>query len=218
MTEEQWLTGEEPAPLYRYACGSADDRRSRLYAVACCRRKWKYFTDERIQRAVETAESFAEGEGTLGDLDYASQQVSSAFYEWRSKHGSQGQLTRISFACLGLVRSRVDLWQLTTNTSGIPNNSARARALDGIQQSKLLREIYGNPFRSVAFNSEWRTSDVMLLATGTYGERAFDRMPILADALQDAGCDSDSLLNHLRDSSATHVRGCWALDLVLGKS
>ncbi len=57
----------------------------------------------------------------------------------------------------------------------------------------------------------------MLLASGIYAERAFDRMPILADALQDAGCDSDDILNHLRDANATHVRGCWALDLVLGK-
>jgi hypothetical protein len=64
----------------------------------------------------------------------------------------------------------------------------------------------------------WRTSDVMALAAGIYEERAFERMPILADALQDAGCDSDDILNHLRDPNATHVRGCWALDLVLGKS
>ena len=81
-----------------------------------------------------------------------------------------------------------------------------------------LYEVFGNPFRLVAVDPAWRTSDVMLLATGIYAERAFDRMPILADALQDAGCDSDEILNHLRDPNATHVRGCWALDLVLGKA
>ncbi|MBN9122462.1 MAG: hypothetical protein J0I06_25515 [Planctomycetes bacterium] len=84
-------------------------------------------------------------------------------------------------------------------------------------QLVLLSEIFGNPFRPVVFDPAWRASDVALLANGIYAERAFDRMPILADALQDAGCDSDELLNHLRDASATHVRGCWALDLVLGK-
>jgi len=57
----------------------------------------------------------------------------------------------------------------------------------------------------------------MLLATGIYAERAFDRMPILADALQEADCDSDDILDHLRDPNAQHARGCWALDLVLGK-
>jgi hypothetical protein len=84
-------------------------------------------------------------------------------------------------------------------------------------QAALLREIFGNPFCSVKFNKAWRTSDVMLFANGIYAERAFDRMPILADALQDAGCGSADILDHLRDPHAKHVRGCWALDLVLGK-
>jgi hypothetical protein len=69
----------------------------------------------------------------------------------------------------------------------------------------------------VSLDPAWRTSDVMLLAKGIYEERAFDRLPTLADALQDAGCDSDDILGHLRDPAAAHVRGCWALDLVLGK-
>lgn len=68
-----------------------------------------------------------------------------------------------------------------------------------------------------SFKPSWRTPDVLMLARGIYDQHAFERMPILADALQDAGCDSDDILNHLRDTSATHVRGCWALDLVLGK-
>jgi hypothetical protein len=84
-------------------------------------------------------------------------------------------------------------------------------------EHRLLYEVFGNPFRPVAFDPAWRTSDATALATGIYEDRAFDRMPILADALQDAGCTSDDLLNHLRDPHATHVRGCWALDLVLGK-
>ena len=81
----------------------------------------------------------------------------------------------------------------------------------------LIREIFGNPFRPPTFKSEWRTSDVMLLAQGIYAEKAFDRMPILADALQDAGCDSDDILSHCRDAKQLHVRGCWVVDLVLRK-
>ncbi len=81
-----------------------------------------------------------------------------------------------------------------------------------------MREVYGNPFRPVAINPAWRTSDVMLLAQRIYDAREFGAMPILADALQDAGCDSDDILNHCRDTTATHVRGCWVVDLVLGKS
>jgi hypothetical protein len=85
-------------------------------------------------------------------------------------------------------------------------------------QADLLREIFGNPFANPFFKPAWRTSDVMLLAQGIYEERAFDRMPILADALQDAGCDSEYILTHCRDTALTNVRGCWVVDLVLGKS
>jgi hypothetical protein len=81
----------------------------------------------------------------------------------------------------------------------------------------LIRDIFGNPFRPVALDPAWLTSDVVALARGVYAERAFDRMPILADALQDAGCDCEEVLNHCRDATAAHVRGCWALDLVSGK-
>jgi hypothetical protein len=95
---------------------------------------------------------------------------------------------------------------------------ARSIGHDQIGFAALLREIAGNPFRPASFEPSWRTTDVMLHARGIYVERAFDRMPILADALQDAGCDNDAILTHCRDASLTHVRGCWVVDLVLGKS
>jgi hypothetical protein len=84
----------------------------------------------------------------------------------------------------------------------------------GITQCDLLRDII--PFRPVTILPEWRTSTVLALATGIYEEKAFDRMPILADALQDSGCSNEDILNHCR-SETVHTRGCWALDLVLGK-
>jgi hypothetical protein len=67
------------------------------------------------------------------------------------------------------------------------------------------------------FEPAWRSPDVVALAKGIYEERAFDRLPILADALQDAGCDCDDILDHCR-GSVPHVRGCWVVDLILGKS
>jgi len=79
-----------------------------------------------------------------------------------------------------------------------------------------LRDIFGNPFHPLSFNPSWQTTTVQQLADAIYQEKAFDRLPILADALEDAGCDSTDLLNHLRQPGE-HVRGCWALDLVLGK-
>jgi|GEM_PF-5757293 len=81
----------------------------------------------------------------------------------------------------------------------------------------IIRDIFGNPFRPVAFSPEWRTSTVVSLARGMYDSRDFSAMPILADALQDAGCEQAEILDHCR-GSGPHVRGCWVVDLALGKS
>jgi hypothetical protein len=83
-------------------------------------------------------------------------------------------------------------------------------------QAQLLRCLVGNPFRTVAFSSEWRTDTVVLLVRTVSESRDFGAMPILADALQDAGCDSDEILSHCR-GPGPHVRGCWVVDLVLGR-
>jgi hypothetical protein len=83
-------------------------------------------------------------------------------------------------------------------------------------KSAFVRDIFGNPFRPVTFNPAWRTSNVTALAQAIYDDRAFDRLPILADALEDAGCDRVDILNHCRQPGE-HVRGCWVVDLVLGK-
>jgi hypothetical protein len=83
--------------------------------------------------------------------------------------------------------------------------------------ASLLRDVFGNPFRPAAIDPAWLTSTLVALARGIYDDRAFDRMPILGDALEDAGCDNADILAHCRDANATHVRGCWVVDLVLGK-
>lgn len=80
----------------------------------------------------------------------------------------------------------------------------------------LLRCIFGNPFRPVTFAPSWRSETAVSLASGIYEERAFDRLPILADVLEEAGCDNSDVLNHLRGPSP-HARGCWVVDGVLGK-
>lgn len=84
-------------------------------------------------------------------------------------------------------------------------------------QADLLRDIFGNPFRPVAFDPGWRTATAVALAREMYDAREFDRMPILADAIEEAGCDAVDLLAHCRDPQQVHVRGCWVVDLVLGK-
>jgi hypothetical protein len=88
---------------------------------------------------------------------------------------------------------------------------------EACQQAQLLREFLGNPFCPVTFSPSWRTDTALTLARQMYDTRDFSAMPILADALQDAGCDNEDILSHCRDANATHVRGCWVVDLVLGK-
>jgi hypothetical protein len=80
----------------------------------------------------------------------------------------------------------------------------------------LVREVFGNPFRPVQFCPSCLTSDVLALAGTLYEERAFDRLPILADALEDAGCSDAIVLDHCRNPGL-HVRGCWVVDKILGK-
>lgn len=226
MTEEEWFAYVEPRAMKWFLHGAWgeqprwSERQKRLFVCACCRRIWSELADERSRQAVIMAEQYVESavskEALEGAGDAAS--VVSDGY-WHEGFHEQGIPRPYSVAAYNTTVSS-DWW------GGAPAFDAPDaiilevtpdRAVEAAAQCEILREIVGNPFRPVAFNPDWRTSDVMLLANGIYAERAFDRMPILADTLQDAGCDSDDILNHLRDAHATHVRGCWALDLVLGK-
>jgi hypothetical protein len=84
----------------------------------------------------------------------------------------------------------------------------------------IVREIFGNPFCPVSFDPAWltwHTGVIPKLAQGIYDGRAFDRLPILADALEEAGCTNADILNHCRQPGE-HVRGCWVVDLLLDKS
>ena len=107
----------------------------------------------------------------------------------------------------------VDYAPSTTSTA-IANQICDSEAAD---EGRLMREILGNPFRPIEFDPSWRTTAVVNLADAIYIDRAFDRLPILADALQDAGCEHEDILAHCR-GPGPHVRGCWVIDFVLGKS
>ncbi len=92
----------------------------------------------------------------------------------------------------------------------------QAKKEEQAAQIGLVRDIFGNPFRPVAFNPAWRTSEVVALAQAIYDERDFDRLPTLAGELEKAGCHDADILAHCR-GPGPHVRGCWAVDAVLGK-
>jgi hypothetical protein len=111
----------------------------------------------------------------------------------------------------------------------------RIEAAERTAQSALLRDVFGNPFQATAFTPGWRTAAAESLARKMYSSRDFGEMPDLADVLEDAGCENEQILNHCRysslpsvehcglagarraNSNSIHVRGCWVVDLVLGK-
>jgi hypothetical protein len=91
-------------------------------------------------------------------------------------------------------------------------------------QSRLVRDIFGNPFRPMSLNPSWQTPNVVSLAQAAYDNRILpagtldpDRLGILADALEDAGCTDPVILDHLR-GPGPHVRGCFVIDALLGKT
>ena len=120
-------------------------------------------------------------------------------------------------------------WLASTEAAKAVRGVARAhRTRDGdvvgperAEHANLLRDIFGNPFATPrpiqAAWLRWNDGTVLRIATGIYEERAFERLPVLGDALLDAGCDDEDLIAHCR-STGPHIRGCIAVDLILGKS
>ncbi|WP_439626433.1 hypothetical protein [Gemmata sp.] len=230
MTEHEWLTCTDPAPMLEFLRAKASNRKLRLFGVACCRRVWESMSEEGSRSMVLVAERFADGLATADELQVASVQAKAADDNIYLKGGNQYTSTAVCglginldlgsvmpnvFSSITLIGDE-ELLAVCEDEAKFGALMARREADEWRTQSLLLRDIFGNPFRSVAIDPAWRTSTVVALAEGIYAERAFDRMPILADALQDAGCDSDDVLNHCR-SNGPHCRGCWVVDLILGK-
>ena len=222
MTQVEWMTCDDPRPMFFAFIGKYSRRKVLLFAVAGCAACRTRFTDERCWAAVEVVERFADGVARSDEVAIAAADANEArisAYRTPDTPGRRrmGQCSAEAACALlgsvGIVESR------TSFSSALDAVEYARQGVKGSRtaQTRLLRDIVGNPFRPITFDASWRTSDVMLLAQGIYADRAFDRMQILADALQDAGCDNADMLDHCRNPNATHVRGCWVVDLVLGK-
>jgi hypothetical protein len=213
MTEAEWLTATDPRQMLEFLKGKTSDRKMRLLAVACCRQVWHLLTDERNRTAVEMAEVYAEGGMTDEKLlKYHDE----AYWLYESLQGNEqsAALAACDSAWCFLEKS------LAPGSAFFATNNCllHLAEISGLSPVclNLLQDVFGNSFRPVAVDPSWLTSDVRTLAEGIYQDRAFDRMPILADALQDAGCDNDDVLNHCRQPGE-HVRGCWVVDLLTGR-
>ncbi len=228
MGERVRLACDDTDEMWMFVAGQSS-RKLRLLVAALCRQLWNVLRDEACRGAIEVAERFADGLASEEELYQARLNADNCVDTIRIQlslgHASAPDPTGDS------MRARFRAAEAATDAAGWPHHlhNSYVRALDALREAcaedsharvvALFREIFGSRLlHPVAFSPGWRTSDVMLLAQRIYDAREFGAMPILADALQDAGCDSDDILNHLRDATAPHVRGCWALDLVLGKS
>jgi hypothetical protein len=209
MTEAEWLANTSSAPMLGFLQGKASSRKLRFFAVACCRRIWHLMKYENSRQAVDVAERFADGIASEEERESARRSANI-----QKTSGLGGTTTypasRGAYAC----------------TSSKPLQAAFEASFYAVSAGNLKREneqqvqlilcIFGNPFRPVTFDPSWLTSTVIALAHQMYESRDFSAMPILADALQDAGSSNDSILEHCR-GSGPHVRGCWVVDLCLSR-
>jgi hypothetical protein len=190
MTEVDWLACADPKPMLAFLKRKASTRKFRLFAAELWRRRaGKLRTLADLRKAVEAAEAMADGLR-------------------KRKRGDD------KWIVLGVHASLV-----ATRTSEIVAGLSGKGHVGAAAQADLLRELF-NPFGPRAAKSEWLKGNdwaALELAQVIYEERAFDRLPILGDALEDAGCAEERVLEHCR-APGPHQRGCWVVDLVLGKA
>ena len=181
-----------------------DFRKYRLFNCACVRRVLDCVTNVHSQRALHVLERNIEGAASWEEVEATRRIVQEAALDDPAAWLNSDEPILVALKAAGARAEH-------------SSDDHGARAKEEVEQCHLFRDIFSNPFRPATLDPSWLTSTVVALARGIYEERAFDRMPILADALQDAGCDNEDVLNHCR-GPGPHVRGCWVVDLVLGKT
>jgi hypothetical protein len=215
-------------------------REVRLFACGCCRLV-QQLLDPNVRQALEVVEAFADGEVGMEQLDEAATEVNALHPEIESaphryaaravykscEIGSGARRVHSAWEDVELalegeaiiaenppehIQEALDAWVEAHSGSTIGCTERDVSKL----VADLLRCIVGNPFRPVAFEPAWRTEHTVGIAGKMYDERDFRAMPILADALEEAGCDSADVLAHSREPGP-HARGCWVVDEVLGK-
>jgi hypothetical protein len=231
MTEAEWLACTDPDKMLALLRGKASDRKLRYFLAACARRVLPDSADEAMLEAVAVAERFAEGAESRPRLTRARSSL-------QTRHPAR--VSRWSPLYSAHLRS-VPAWHMTREqvfqaaregARGCAWSSTRTTALGGYvartfpederaAQAFLLRDSFGNPFRApptiepavLAGND----GTVVKAAQASYDERRWDDLRILADALDDAGCNDEEVLAHGRAPAKVPVGGCWAIDWLLGK-
>jgi hypothetical protein len=208
--EEQWETCDRPRILLsclRMLRGPLSERRLRLLTVAVSRRGEAPTSADRWSAFLATAERWADGQLLEPERRAAAAEAD----------GLAAQMV----VTMGRATWPARLLPLGLRSGPLAQNDLAEQFLEqSAEESDPIRELAGNPFHLRRLLMDWLTWNdraVPHMAATIYEDRAWDRLPILADALEDAGCIDDPLLSHLR-GPGPHVRGCWALDLLLGRS
>jgi hypothetical protein len=229
MTEAEWSTATEPTLMLESLQDRTDVRKLRLFMCACCDRIAHFLAHDCSRAAIRVLERHADGLASDEQVIAAA----SAVEEILGLSGGPGDAAACAVSCaigvpiegpsaVGSVGSAdgVVRWA-TCAVTGIPPRHKKltraqtvARAVEARSQADLARDIFGNPFRPVSVLPAWRSDTTVALSRRMYEARDFGALPILADALQDAGCDNADILDHCR-GAGPHVRGCWVVDLVL---
>jgi hypothetical protein len=220
MTEAEWLACDNPEQMLAVVRGSAGERKLRLFACACARHFQRGLDlDDCLTEAIDAAEEYADGRLDQKGLRKARTAAESARVE--DEQGDEVGLVNVAvtqWSASRAARLTVDVIRTVYARLCVPCESYEsARTWMGQDIVKYLREVFGNPFRPVTADSTWpawNDGAIPKLATALYEEGRFADLPILADALEEAGCDRGDVLDHLR-GPGRHVRGCWALDLCL---
>jgi hypothetical protein len=237
MTETDWLTCKDPQLMLTFLKGNGSSRKLRLFAISCCRR-WTSLLVPETLGALEIAELFAEGQVDSFARKQAREialhapwcsDKSTAHRRGPAKACVAAALARRSHEAaasaehfgrnIGVLSRKWDRDAYEQTELGLkikPHEWTKARLEQAEYHATVIKDIFGNPFLPVALDHSWLTSTILSLARQMYESRDFSLMPILADALQDAGCDREDVLNHCR-GPGPHVRGCFVVDLVLSQ-
>jgi hypothetical protein len=202
--------------------GRASDRKLRLFVVGCMRRIWPLLTNDAGRRLAETAEAFADGRATLRQLRRAdgdlNRHLDEQHPDWFEGVPSSIGL-RLLVQCFNLAWDDSDTSNRETSARQVAQACSEAGDTPAVQ-ADLLRCIIGNPFKPFSIAPAVLASQgstVVRMATAIYHDRHWDDMPLLGDALEDAGCSDSDVLAHCR-GKREHARGCHVLDAILGRS
>jgi hypothetical protein len=204
--------------------GMASNRKLWLFACGCCRSHSLLLADPRSRAAVEIGERYADGEASSDELAEASEEAFCRRTDLSEEGVSQPIAIAAAFAVVDPAERDPNLGVMTTveavqlSSSDLINIAefSHSGEAERAAQCRVLRDVIGNPFPPVTVDAGWLTPSVVEVAQAIYDQRAFDRLLELANGLEEAGCARPNVLAHSRDPGE-HVRGCWVVDLLLGK-